>query len=100
VNDTGFERHVVVPASGVIDGFKLRELISGGGHTSYVRVTDMAGRSYAMQILNREYIGDTRLRARFAREVNLLLRLSGPAFPMLRSHGVYTVGPMRTYRMW
>ncbi|MHB2016683.1 MAG: serine/threonine protein kinase [Candidatus Xenobia bacterium] len=93
--DLELARQVLLPTSRSIEQYRITEIISTGGQTTYLGAMDEKGTPVSVKVPNRECSQDQNLAARFAREVEILQKLSGPQFPQLRAHGSYAVTNVR-----
>ncbi|RYE93667.1 MAG: hypothetical protein EOO75_03855 [Myxococcales bacterium] len=80
-----------LPADRAIGPFRFVTVQAVGGKTLSLEVTDLEGVPFVMKIPTLEASRDASWRGRFEREVGILRQLVGPAFPMLRAFGRYTI---------
>ncbi|MHB2015832.1 MAG: serine/threonine protein kinase [Candidatus Xenobia bacterium] len=80
---------VDLPDSKVIAGFDVQQMILEGDITAVFAVRDDDGGLWAMKVPTVEALRQPMLRKRFEREMDILGRLQGAAFPTLRAGGVY-----------
>ncbi len=91
VANLGPHSEYYLPDTRVIAGYTVQNVLWVEGLTVVLQVQDDKAQTFAMKVPTRVALKDRTLPRRFDREVDIMNKLQGPHFPVLRGCGLYTV---------